>query len=165
MAIYYGLTSIEMLVQIVYAVCNVLGRGNNDKAALLMLETAAQETRLGTLKDNTPYKAGRGVFQCDLVGFVDVQGRVGIKDYQAVLDAFGIDLKKASHSQLDYSPLLAAIICRLFYKLRPEPIPDDLEGRARYWKRFYNTSQGKGTPEQYVSNSQMLNAVDVNALA
>ncbi|HEY6527260.1 MAG TPA: hypothetical protein VIZ65_01100 [Cellvibrionaceae bacterium] len=156
MKYFYGLTSFAMLREIVYAVCDVLGRGAGDKAAILMLETAAQETRCGTYKDPTPYGAGAGVFQCDLIAFQDVQQRCPVSAYRRVSDEFGIDLKKAKHEQLLYSPLLAAIVCRIHYLLCVEPIPQNEHGRAEYWKRFYNSSLGKGTPLEYLAHTAII---------
>ena len=47
--------------------------------------------------------------------------------------------------------LSAAIIhCRLKYWRVPKRMPDSLEGRASYWKKYYNTDQGKGTQEKYI---------------
>jgi hypothetical protein len=36
-----------------------------------------------------------------------------------------------------------------------EPIPDleDIWGQARYWKTYWNTSEGKGTEEEFVKKS------------
>ncbi len=41
----------------------------------------------------------------------------------------------------------AAAMCRIHYYRRPEALPraDDLASIAGYWKKFYNTSAGKGT--------------------
>jgi hypothetical protein len=54
-----------------------------------------------------------------------------------------MDLLQQLHGNLYY----ATAICRAFYLRFPEALPqqDDLEGMARYWKRYYNTSAGAGT--------------------
>ena len=45
----------------------------------------------------------------------------------------------------------AAIVhCRIKYWRVPKPMPNTLEGRAKYWKKYYNTDQGKGTTEKYI---------------
>jgi hypothetical protein len=53
--------------------------------------------------------------------------------------------------QLSWNLLYAAALCRMYYRRIPEPLPDagDVRGQARYWKRFYNTSLGKGTELAY----------------
>ena len=42
------------------------------------------------------------------------------------------------------------IFARLKYILIPETIPTTIEGRAKYWKKFYNSVDGKGTLDHYV---------------
>lgn len=136
------------------AVCDVLGHGSSGNAVTMLLETAAQETHLGIYRDPTPNGAGRGICQCDLIAFDDIKHRAREADVDAVRKVFGIDLRNTVHAQLDYSPLLAFIFCRLFYKLIPELFPATVAGRADYWKRYYNTAQGKGTVEEYIHNAQ-----------
>lgn len=41
-------------------------------------------------------------------------------------------------------------MCRVFYLRFSEIIPDTVEGRAKYWKKYYNTNLGKGTVEKYI---------------
>lgn len=150
----YGLVRPEQASEFVHAVCDVLGHGSNGKAVQMLLETAAQETHLGRYRDPTANGAGRGLFQCDRIAFIDVQKRARQADVDAVRAAFGFDVRTLEHVQLDSSPLLAAVFCRLFYKLIPDLFPAHLPGRAAYWKRFYNTFDGKGTSEEYMRNAQ-----------
>jgi len=46
----------------------------------------------------------------------------------------------------------ATAIARLVYYRAPAPLPraNDLEGLARYWKRYYNTTQGAGEGAEFV---------------
>lgn len=46
-----------------------------------------------------------------------------------------------------------AAICRLIYYRRPEALPaeGDIDGYAKYYKNWYNTSAGKATPEQWAA--------------
>lgn len=46
--------------------------------------------------------------------------------------------------------LFQAAVCRLIYLRVSEKIPNDLAGMANYWKKYYNTSKGKGTPEKFI---------------
>lgn len=49
--------------------------------------------------------------------------------------------------------LSAAIIhCRIKFWRIPKRLPNTLEGRAKYWKNYYNTSQGKGSEEHYIES-------------
>lgn len=153
MSTFYGLATADNIYEVVGAVCRVLGAGENQSAVSLLLETAAQETRLGTFRDPTPNGAGRGLFQCDPIGLQDVQARTKAADVAAIKAAFNFDLALLPHAALDVSPLAAAVVARLFYKLVPGAIPVSLAGRAEYWKRYYNTVAGKGTAEEYVRNA------------
>jgi len=49
--------------------------------------------------------------------------------------------------QLATNLMYGAAMCRLIYYRDSEPLPDmdNLEGFAKYWKRVYNTFEGKGT--------------------
>lgn len=55
--------------------------------------------------------------------------------------------------QLIYNLRYAAAVARLLYYRAPEALPDegDVEGQAEYWKRYYNTTYGKGKPEEYIA--------------
>lgn len=48
----------------------------------------------------------------------------------------------------------ACAMTRVHYMRQPGKIPADLRGQAEYWKKYYNTPQGKGTPDEYVKNWQ-----------
>lgn len=150
----YGLVNPAQATDFVRAVCGVLGNGSRGNAETMLLETAAQETHVGRFIDPTPFGAGRGLFQCDRIAFVDIQQRARIADMDAIKAAWGFDIRRVEHLALDSSPLLAAIFARLFYKLIPDVFPADLHGRAGYWKRFYNTVDGDGTVEQYTANAR-----------
>jgi len=54
----------------------------------------------------------------------------------------------------------ATAMCRVRYWSDPEPIPEDLEGQAAYWKRVWNTHLGAGTTPKYVLDyRRMVNGV------
>ena len=54
------------------------------------------------------------------------------------------------------SPIVSAVIARLYIGLTEEPIPDTMKGRAEYWKKYYNTVDGKGTIEDYINKNSIL---------
>ena len=47
---------------------------------------------------------------------------------------------------------MGCLFARLHYLRVQEAVPSGLEAQAAYWKRFFNTSAGKGTVGQYVDN-------------
>lgn len=150
----YGLVRPEQARDYVTAICDLLGHGAGNNAVCMLLETAAQETQMGRFRDPTPNGAGRGLFQIDPIGFEDVQARARDGDVFRVRSAYSFDIREVRHNDLDASPLLSTVFCRLFYKLKPEPFPQTIFQRADYWKRHYNTVLGRGTPEEYVRNAE-----------
>lgn len=150
---FYGLTADMNLVNMAHQVCDVLGHGRHRKAVNMLLETTAAETQFGTYPDTTQY-SGHGIAQFDAIGFDDTRRRTRRGDKQKVLTEFCYDIDGAIVTDLDSDPMLSLIFCRLKYKLRPEDIPDDFVSRAAYWKRFYNTAQGKGTVEHYLHSAE-----------
>lgn len=148
----YGLVSTLHIKGICQAVCDVLG--GDEHVVRLMCETAAAETGYGTIPDKTRHGAGRGLFQCDKIAFDDVLARTRPQRVKALEQAFDFDLLRVEWDDLNYSPLLAAVVCRLHYLLIPEPVPQTLKGRAEYWKKYYNTVAGKGSPADYIFRVQ-----------
>ena len=51
---------------------------------------------------------------------------------------------------LKYNLAFSVFICRMFYMRIKESIPNTVEKRAEYWKKYYNTEQGKGTTTEYI---------------
>lgn len=51
---------------------------------------------------------------------------------------------------------LGCLFARLHYLRVPESVPVGLSDQAAYWKRWYNTVKGAGTPEQYIASWKRL---------
>lgn len=151
---HYGLHSKTQAIVLATQVCDVLGHGQNFCATNLLLETCAAETCLGTYEDPTPNGAGYGANQTDPIGFKDVVERTRPGILKLIHEQFGYQLKKLKVEDLANDALLSFIVCRLHYRLRPEPIPETIRGRAEYWKQFYNSQAGKGTVEHYLRNTE-----------
>lgn len=47
---------------------------------------------------------------------------------------------------------LACLFARLHYLRVPAPVPDNHASRADYYKRWYNTPLGAGTPDKYLTD-------------
>lgn len=154
MNIYYGLTRLEQVFELVEDVIEQLKGSNENTEATkqLLIGTIAQETKLGTYRDPSPYRHGAGLCQIDPgIPFEDIQDR-GTKYIKLVKDKFGIDILSATHRELELSPLLSVVMARVKYKLVPKIIPDDFEGQWKYYKRYYNSYAGKATKEEYTKN-------------
>lgn len=59
---------------------------------------------------------------------------------------------RPSAAEMIWNLRYAAVMCRVHYLRRREALPaaGDLEGMARYWKRYYNTEKGAGTIGSFV---------------
>ena len=131
------------------SICNTLGHGSNGTAVELLLETAAAETGMGSVRDRTT-GAGMGLTQFDQLPFEDIKRRSMSKRY-AIEETLKIDISLVAWYDLRYNAFLSLLFTRLHYRLRPEPIPATREGRAEYWKQHYNTYAGAGTVSHYIA--------------
>jgi len=136
------------LKQMATVICNALGHGEHNTAVDMILETGAAETGLGNIPDES-HGAGMGLTQFDRLPFDDIKRR-SMGKREKIRNLLGIDIADVEWEHLRYNPFLALLFTRLFYLLRPEAIPPTREGRAVYWKTFYNTEAGAGTPEHYM---------------
>ncbi len=147
---HYGLVKKSHFEDMVMAVCECLGHGKNKTAYNLIIETANAETNMGKTEDKS-ISNGHGITQIDKIGFEDIKARTRDKNKDMVYDSFGIDIDLVEFNDLRYNPLLSAIFTRLKYKFITEEIPSSKKGRAQYWKKYYNTYAGKGTPKHYLA--------------
>ena len=147
----YGVINSTQIVDTARYVCEVLGNGANNKALDLLLETARAETSMGKTKDRSK-NAGMGLTQVDKGTFVDILERVSFADSAVIQEKMNINLTWILWEDLRYNVLLAFLFTRLKYKKIPEEIPINLEGRAIYWKQFYNSyaKNAKGTVGHYL---------------
>lgn len=159
----YGLGSTEEHYTIVKEVCDVLGHGRNNTGQNILLMTAANETDFGYYRDRSPNGAGFGLTQIEKYSFEELKSKVRQHDKQAVYDRWGIDIDDCKVEMLKYSPRLAYIFARLFYKRFPAVFPSSITDLAKYYKKYYNTYLGKATVEgtleeyyRYVNESKIL---------
>ena len=59
--------------------------------------------------------------------------------------------KKPDSSMLVYNLYYSTAMARVFYLRCPEPLPKTLELQSIYYKTYWNTSEGKSTPQHYVT--------------
>ena len=142
--------------------------GNKPQAIPLMYETLAVETNFCMFKDPTPKGAGAGATQIDQLPFKDFQERM-IKFYPNIVKKINeysiwcglrIDFEDWEWHHLmwesEQSLTMSIIMMRCAYWLVAERLPDTLEGRAKYWKKYYNTALGKGTIRKYIEKSKII---------
>jgi len=114
---------------------------NSPVAVKLLLGTAAHESRFGTYLKQIRGPA-IGIFQMEPDTFRWLQDT-----YQ---DTY-VYLKGREPEEMEWDLRLAILAARLRYWIVPKPLPhDDVQSIAGYWKRWYNTSAGAGTEEQFI---------------
>lgn len=146
--LYYGVKSEAHLIGAIKKAVRIFGGGN--KAIKLVAGTCCVETDFAKFPDRHPEKLGVGVTQFDQIGFDDLLDRTRPKHIRKFEKHYQVDWNSLKLEDLAYDPDLACALTRLKYMLVPYPIPTSVTGQAKYWKRHYNTSAGKGTPEKYL---------------
>lgn len=142
-----------------------------DAVARLLFGTAAQESGLrwerqrsprweglvggfskwqverGSVSDSLAMIKARPILCSNVTGFVFADPNAPANSMQS----FTADQWLAV-LRIDNNDAPGAAFARLHYLRVKSPVPEGLEQQAEYWKRFYNTSAGKGTPEQYLAS-------------
>lgn len=127
----------------------------SDAAAELVLGTAIQESHLKYLKQLGGGPA-LGIYQMepdthDDIWLTYLHYRPYLADKVKELE---LPQFVSGADEMVGNLYYATAMCRIHYRRRKEPLPvaGDLSGQAAYWKRFYNTSLGKGTMTDYIHN-------------
>lgn len=123
-----------------------------DHAVELLLGTAARESRLGKFPEN-PNSGGIGTFQINPKTEEHIWSSYLAKRpnlANAMRQNTGVS-GPSPEALLGNFPY-AASMARLAYTRAADPIPhkSDTLGQANYWKKWYNTSAGSGTPEAFM---------------
>jgi hypothetical protein len=120
----------------------------------LLLGTAAQESGFRNIRQIGSGPA-LGYWQMEPATHNDIWGNY--LRYHADLAYAAALLAKSPlptpASMVEY-PQYGAAMARVKYLRVPEPLPKegDIEGLAAYWKHWYNTPEGAGTPAEFVAN-------------
>ncbi len=156
----YGINSdAELTAAIEYTVQNFAMGANVDNLRAMLRETAITESNYGRAIYNNKRGFGYGAFQFDPIGMKQsllVAESKGQLNKIRLLSLTTSDLSPANYkgvyeNDLQLKSTLQAILCRMYYAGIREAIPSTLEGRARYWKKYYNSVLGAGTPEKYIA--------------
>jgi len=125
----------------------------------LVMGTCAQESHLGSYIKQLSNGPALGIYQMEPNTYLDVLAIVWplYRNYSEWLKTYVIP---NDPNALIYDLRLATVMCRLHYRRQQEPLPayDDIIGLARYWKKYYNTEEGKGTCEEFIHNYRLTEA-------
>lgn len=128
----------------------------------LVLGTACQESGGGQYLAQLGGGPALGIFQMEPATHDDIWRH--FLAYDATLanrvinmGASGLGVPPPS-SLMTWNLRYAAAMCRIHYRRVSAPLPDanDIWALAEYWKRYYNTQRGAGTPKEFVSNWRKL---------
>lgn len=120
----------------------------SEVAVNLLLGTAAQESRMGYYLKQVKGPA---------LGIYQIEPETAwwlLKKYRDKAEHYLNEIHTVEE-QLIIDLALQTLVCRLKYYSIKEPLPDDPNDvwkLAHYWKKYYNTHLGKGTPEEFVAN-------------
>lgn len=156
-----GISPKHLLEYVIRPTLKHIGLYSED-AEILLIDTLAQESMLGHYLKQLKGPA-LGPYQIEPPTHKDVYDNFLIFNKNYLLRQRVASLSRFEHSEnrecelitnLEYSTAIA----RLIYYRAPEKLPskDDVEGRARYWKKYYNTPKGKGTEEEFISSHERL---------
>ena len=144
------------LKALITSVLNELGL-HSDNAVNLLMGTAAQESHLGKYRKQIGGGPALGIFQMEPATFNDI-----VRNYLRYKPELAVKIERVArvcrfHAEdIETNDLLAICMARVHYLRVSEAIPSDVEGMARYWKKYYNTPLGKGTEEEFISNYKKL---------
>lgn len=128
---------------------------SNINAYQLILGTFCAESQLKYLRQiNGP---ARGLGQCEEATYDDICNYVRRKDKEflakVVYCVYGQHYRDLpSYEYLATDLRLQVVIARLHYWRIEEPIPDTLFAQAEYYKKYYNTYEGKATISHYINS-------------
>ncbi len=116
----------------------------------MILETACVESNCGEYIKQLKGPAC-GIFQIEpetakdmLQHFIRYKPKL-FKNYTKLLNP-NLTLEQNLQTNL----MFQIFMCIVYYLRFEQIIPNTVEGRAKYWKKYYNTALGKGTVEKYI---------------
>lgn len=142
----------KKLKELITSVLKELNLYSGDAVNLLM-GTAAQESHLGKYRKQLGGGPALGIFQMEPATFNDI-----VNNYLRYKPELASRIERVARisrfkaEDIENNDLLAICMARVHYLRVREAIPFDLEGWARYWKRYFNTPLGKGTEEEFIAN-------------
>ena len=140
----------KQLHDAIYNILLSLKLYSNEKKKKMIFETACVESNCGEYikQINGP---ACGIFQIEpntaqdiIDNYIKYRSR-----YKDIFDMLYIKTFTLPQN-LKYNLAFSVFMCRMFYMRIKESIPNTVEKRAEYWKKYYNTEQEKGTTTEYI---------------
>ena len=155
--------SIKQIRSLIERTCSTMGeKFASDDAVELVLVTGIVESRYRYLRQLGDGPA-RSFWQVEPATCVDnlvhylkhrkslivscaEASRVDSKYWQVYDEGIWADI-------LEKNIAAGIVHCRLKYWRVPKPVPSTTQGKADYWKKYYNSEGGAGNPEHFVEAS------------
>tara|TARA_Y100001963_G_scaffold153069_1_gene239069 strand:- start:3620 stop:4084 length:465 start_codon:yes stop_codon:yes gene_type:complete len=126
----------------------------SDDALALVVRTGMAESGYRALKGYGEGNPAIGFWQIEPATLNDmVDNYIKYRPhYSKNLISLGMNFNDDMIISVISNMAVQAGLCRLHYRRDKNPIPswDDLEAQAKYWKRVYNTVEGRGTVEHFI---------------
>ena len=126
----------------------------SDDALALVVRTGMAESGYRALKGYGEGNPAIGFWQIEPATMNDmITNYIHYRShYKKNLISLGMNFKKDTIMSVMSNLAVQAALCRLHYRRDKDPLPswDNLEGQASYWKRVYNTVEGRGTVEHFM---------------
>ncbi len=125
----------------------------SEAAENLLVGTALHESAAFKYIAQYPTGPAKGYYQMEPATLRDLYDNYLVyrREHCDIMDSFKIEVL-GLEGNLAANPTYATAAARLQYWRVKEPLPkaDDIEGLARYYKKYWNTEAGKATPQQFV---------------
>ena len=154
------INSMQMLTVIKDTLTKMGSKYASQDAQMLVFRTGLVESKYKYIMQKGGNNIARGFWQCEPWVAVSL-----CNDYLKYRKELLKKVAEVCHLDWSYftSPdedkwrevlttnLIAGIVvCRLHYWRVPKKMPTALDDQAAYWKQWYNTSKGAGTPEHFI---------------
>lgn len=130
-------------------------------AETIVFNIAKQESSCGKYIRQLGYGDGSlegafGIYQCELKTYYDIYDSYLSYHHDLIEKVDSLKIKSLTDAEnLMYNLPYATAICRVHLYRFKEKLPkyDDIEGQAKFWKKYYNTELGKGEEPDFIFNA------------
>lgn len=117
----------------------------------LLVGIACAESNCGEFLAQHPSGPALGIYQCEKASAEEVLSYLLNRRPDVYKKVMALSLEGMSlEDNLRGNLFFATAVARCFFLRFPESIPTTQEGKAEYWKKYYNTHLGKGTKDGFL---------------
>jgi hypothetical protein len=128
--------------------------GLGGSVATFLTRISATESCYGLNRSN----GKNNIYQVDKTAFDDTQNTKShprlVDKFKKIKDKTDIVWSAQTYSDIRNDKFKNGIAARLLLSNKPGKIPSDLKGQASYWKKYYNSSSGKGGEQDFIDKNE-----------